>query len=162
LLLLLFAWWVVLTWQRASIDIVAVPISLKEGRGQRRCRRYSCGADMADNPHTRLPPTNTHWAGTTCIQGGNRRHAPHTDACPVGSILREVEWGEIAVAFLAVTFLARNPHPSVRGGAVIVVVVIRMVGGADVAEGQHRHCRRPHIPERREGPASLSSLFVWR
>ena len=30
---------------------------------------------------------------TTCIRGGNRRHASHTDACPVGSTLGEAEWG---------------------------------------------------------------------
>ena len=30
--------------------IIAVPISLNKGRGQRHCCRYSCGADVADSP----------------------------------------------------------------------------------------------------------------
>jgi hypothetical protein len=55
-------------------------------------------------------------------------------------------------------------------GQASLCCVIRVVGGTDVAdkaclreggESQHRHRRHPHIPARREGPASLSSLFVW-
>ena len=101
---------------------------------------------------------------TTCIQGGNRRHALHMNACPAGST-----WGRKNLGHLSSSSL--SPHPiSKRGGASIVVVVaptssmhcltIQPCPRHHPAVPTSMCCHRAHIPQRGEGSSSSANIVA--